>query len=65
MLPGIHLWGKGKPTPKQRSLLSELKNEGIETELVHLAGTKIHGCTVRNELGTAPGDLDTGAFGIP
>ncbi len=25
-------------------VLSELKNEGIETELVQLAGTKIHGC---------------------
>ncbi len=25
-------------------VLSELKNEGIETELVQLAGKKIHGC---------------------
>jgi len=25
-------------------VLSELRNEGIETELVQLAGTKIHGC---------------------
>ena len=36
---------KGNTARLIKTVLKELEKEGIDTELIHLGGKKIHGCT--------------------